>query len=80
MPASTIPVYLITTYADRTITYLRSPEGRRNTRHNMIGQGWPYERAVAEAVMYCCRLVRYEAISEITDEIIIREQEQQYVR
>lgn len=70
MPASKLAAYVHVTRR-----YLDSPHGRINSANLMQALGWSYERVVAEAVMYCCRLVVYERIAEVTERVMREELE-----
>jgi hypothetical protein len=60
-------------YVAKTRAYMRTPEGRRTRSTCMRAMGWPYERAVAAAVMHATGLVIYERIAEVTDAVVIAE-------
>ena len=80
MPIPLMTPTKLAAYVARVRAYLHSDEGRRNLRQMMNGshricggRPWPYARAVAESVRYVTRLVIYERISAVTDEVIIAE-------
>ena len=60
-------------YVAKTRAYMRTPEGRRTRSTCMQAMGWPFERAVAAAVMTATGLIVYERIAEVTDAVILAE-------
>lgn len=63
----------LSAHVARVRAYLHSPEGRAASHRRMLAEGWPYERVVGEAVCYVTRIVTYERIQEIADQVIIAE-------
>lgn len=65
----------LASYVSRVRAYLHSDEGRANVRRLMRERGWSYQQVVAESVLYVTRLVIYEYVTAVTDQVIIEELE-----